>query len=90
MPEFEPLEENNERVRYLTDDEEDQLLDALHESVRPLIKVAIHTGMRRGELLNLTWDNVDLNVGVIFVRTSKSERVDGSRLARQFIKRWAS
>jgi integrase len=72
LPEFEPLDENNERVRYLTDDEELGLIDALPQSLRSLVTVAIHTGMRRGELLNLTWAEVDLVGGTIFVRKSKS------------------
>jgi integrase len=72
LPQFEPLDENNERVRYLMDDEERLLLDALPKSLRPLVIVAIHTGMRRGELLNLTWPDVDLVGGAVFVRRSKS------------------
>ncbi len=72
LPDFEPLDENNERVRYLTGDEERRLTDTLPQSLRPLITVAIHTGMRRGELLNLTWDDVDLVGSSVFVRRSKS------------------
>jgi integrase len=72
LPQFEPLDENNERVRYLTEDEERSLLDALPKFLGSLVIVAIHTGMRRGELLNLTWTEVDLVGGTVFVRRSKS------------------
>jgi integrase len=66
------LKANNTRVRYLTDDEETRLIEALPAWLRPLITIALHTGMRRGELLKLTWDEVDFVSGTIFVRTSKS------------------
>jgi integrase len=63
---------NNIRVRYLTDDEEARLLEAAPDWLAPLITVAIHTGMRRGELLRLKWSDVDFVSGTIFVRVSKS------------------
>ena len=54
--------EDNERNRYLSDEEEARLIAALDNQrtgLRPLVVLAIHTGMRRGELLNLRWANVD-------------------------------
>jgi integrase len=54
LPDIKALKTNNRRVRYLTDDEERRLLDALPERLRPLVVTAIHTGMRKGELLALT------------------------------------
>jgi integrase len=78
VPAIRKLKTNNARLRYLTDEEEGRLLEALPDSFRPLITVAIHTGMRKGELLNLSWDEVDFVSGTIFVRTSKSG--EGRRL----------
>lgn len=66
------LKENNARVRYLTPEEEVRLLEALPERFRPLIIVAIHTGMRQGELLRLRWEDVDFFSGTIMVRQAKS------------------
>nr|WP_321986615.1 tyrosine-type recombinase/integrase [uncultured Lichenicoccus sp.] len=54
------------RDRWLTRDEYDPLLDAaqaLH--VRLLIELALHTGARRGALLDLTWSQVDFETGLI-------------------------
>ena len=45
--------------------------------LRPLVVVAIHTGMRKGELLNLEWDQVNLEQGIIsLVDTKNGERRD--------------
>jgi integrase len=63
---------NNKRLRYLTDDEESRLLGALPERLRALIVVAIHTGLRKGELLKLTWDAMDFVSSTIDVREAKS------------------
>ena len=68
----------NERLRYLTTDEIGRLLAACRsEDVRkshlyPIVLLALHTGMRKGEILNLTWDRVDLANGVIIVTGTKS------------------
>jgi integrase len=36
----------------------------------PVTRLAIYTGMRRGELLGLTWDAIDLDNRVLHVRQS--------------------
>src|SRR5262249_11483148 len=63
---------NNKRVRYLTDEEEMKLRAQLPEWFRPLITLAIHTGMRKGELQNLKWQDVDLDTLSIRTREAKS------------------
>jgi integrase len=71
-------QENNARVRYLTDDEERGFFEALTERVRPLALVAIHTGLRLGELLRLRWPDIDFSSGSLHVREAKSG--EGRRL----------
>jgi integrase len=61
---------NNEVVRYLTRDQYDALLEAAGEGptyLRPLIVLAVHTALRRGNLLRLRWSQVDLKAKVIRV-----------------------
>lgn len=70
--------ENNARVRYLTDDEEAALLNEIAERMRPLVTVAIHTGLREGELLRLRWPDVDFGSASLHVREAKSG--EGRRL----------
>ena len=61
------LEENNRRLRYLTKDECRQLVEACDKHLRPIVVTALNTGMRKSEILNLKWENVDLNYGFILL-----------------------
>lgn len=66
------------RIRYLSNDERERLLAACRNSewpgLYPLVMLALGTGARRGELLNLKWSDVDLNSGrAILHRTKNGE-----------------
>ena len=63
---------NNKRVRYLTDEEEIKLQTQLPKWLRPVVTLAIQTGMRKGELQNLTWPDVDVTTRTIRIREAKS------------------
>lgn len=54
-----PLKENNARDRYLEPVEETRLLDAVEDWLRPMVILALHTGMRMGELLAIRRADVD-------------------------------
>jgi integrase len=58
---------------YFTDEELPVLLAALSDYDRPLVKLALLTGMRRGELLALRWSHVDLLNGTIHVRVAYTD-----------------
>jgi integrase len=36
-------------------------------NLKPIIIVALNTGMRKGEILNLKWDHIDFEVRIIKV-----------------------
>lgn len=55
----------------MTEDEEGRLLDVLPGHFKPLVVLAIHTGLRRGELINLHWDNIDFRTGTLTIKRSK-------------------
>ena len=66
------FKENNARNRCLSLEEEARLFAHLPESIKPLVTAALHTGMRRGELLALRWGDVDFFTGALRVREAKS------------------
>lgn len=66
------LREPPGRMKILSPDEAKKLLDACGPGLRPIVILALHTGMRRGEILGLKWGDVDFNRGVILVRRSKN------------------
>ncbi len=68
------LPEQNIVVRYLSDDEEKQLLAACSERMKPIVLCGLHTGMRRGEILGLKWEDVDLDQGLLRVRLTKNKK----------------
>ena len=63
--------QNNTIVRYLTKEEAECLINNSGD-LRLLIILALNTGMRRGEMFNLTWDNVDLKARLIHILISKN------------------
>jgi integrase len=70
-----PLRVNNRRLRYLSQEEITRLLSAADEILRPIVLTALHTGLRRGELFALTWQDIDLTLGVIrLLHTKNGER----------------
>lgn len=62
------LREPRERVRELRADEEARLFAALREDFHPIVRFALVTGVRLGEILRLTWDDVDWGGRLIWVR----------------------
>jgi integrase len=68
---------NPHEVHALSTDEARKLIQAARDSrIEALLIIAITTGVRRGELLGLRWDDVDLERGVLHIRRTMS-RVAG-------------
>ncbi len=66
------LPENNVRVRYLSDEEREALLAHCQGHLLDIVNIALHTGMRQGEILNLKWQDMDLGRRQIIVRDTKN------------------
>ncbi len=67
------------RNRILTDDELSRLFDALKPKIKssnhwvlPLTKFALESAMRRGEILGLRWEHIDLQKRIAFIPLTKN------------------
>jgi len=66
---------DNKRVRFLSRDEAARLLKAMSMRSRKLHDIcllSLYSGLRAGEIFNLTWGDVDFERGQLFVREPKS------------------
>ena len=60
------------RLRFLTQDEARLLVRACDDKLRPLVVLALHTGMRRGEILNLRWRDIDFDNRLLWIGETKT------------------
>ncbi len=66
------FKENNVKERILNGAEARKLLECAAAGIRPVLIVALNTGMRRNEILSLKWRGVDFVKGFILIEDSKS------------------
>ncbi len=64
--------ENNKLVRFLEKDELRRLLHYSDEALKPIITIAVNTGMRSSEIRFLKWGDVDLLRGIITLTVTKN------------------
>jgi integrase len=73
-----PVQEG--RIRYLSEAEIPALLGACEKQVTspwlyPLVALALNTGARQGELLQLRWEDLDLERGLIYFGKTKNRKL---------------
>ncbi|MDH4212179.1 MAG: site-specific integrase [candidate division WOR-3 bacterium] len=61
-----------EQLRYLQDEEIRTLLNCCADHLKPIVIMALNTGMRKGEILNLTWGDINLKTRMITIKNSKN------------------
>ena len=66
------LQERKIEMRILNKEEADRLIEAAPDYLKPIIIIALNTGMRKGEVLNLRWNDIDLDKHYIFIKEAKS------------------
>jgi integrase len=60
------------RIRYLEKEEIDRLLAHCCEHLKPIVIVALHTGMRKSEILGLKWHDIDIKRNIIHLLDTKN------------------
>jgi len=68
-------EKDNQKERILTEEEEGRLMKRSSEHLKPILAVALNTGMRLGEILGLKWNQIDFSTKKIRVEKTKSGKV---------------
>jgi len=66
------LREPKGRLRYLEREEIGKLLSNCSVRLRPIVNLALNTGMRRGEILGLKWHDVDFKREIIYLLDTKN------------------
>ncbi len=78
VPKIRLAKEPEGRLRFLEEDEITRLLTASAASknryLAAIVTIALHTGMRKGEIMGLEWERVDFSRGVILLEQTKSGR----------------
>jgi integrase len=64
--------ENNRRLRFLSKAECQELISSCDTHLKPIVITALNTGMRRGEILKLKWEQVDLKHEFILLDNTKN------------------
>ena len=72
------LKEDNQIIRYLSEDEEKRLFAVIPAHLKPIIVCALTTGLRLSNILNLKWESIDFNVG--FVEILRQENKGHKRI----------
>jgi integrase len=77
---------DNQRTEFLTEDELDRLLETLDNWPFPksaaLVRFALLTGLRRGEICKLTWSDVDFERNMVTLKNPKGGRTATIPLSR--------
>ncbi len=70
-----PLKDTGKRLRYLSKEDCQTLVNACQGLTRAIVITALNTGMRKGEILSLKWEQVDLkNNRILLDRTKNGKR----------------
>jgi integrase len=82
------LKENNERDRLLSPDEYARLLAYCPGHLKPMVKLGYFSGMRQGEIVGLTWGQVNLREGFIHLKPEDTKTNEGRDvpLTRELVK----
>lgn len=80
----------NQKERILSLDEEKRLLSVCDTYLHSIIVTALYTGMRKGEILSLKWENIDLANNLITIdqtnaKSKKTRRIPVNSVIRKLL-----
>lgn len=61
------------RERILTNEERERLVELASPNLKPILVVALHTGLRKGEVLGLRWENVRFGERLITILAAEAK-----------------
>jgi len=80
IPYIPMLKESNVRKGFFEYGEYLALKDTLPDYLKPIVTFAYHSGWRKAEILNLTWDRVDLEQGTVRLDPGETKNEEGRTL----------
>jgi integrase len=72
VPYFEMLSEDNRRTGFFEQEQYEAVLAKLPDYLKGVLTLGYWTGMRKAEILGLTWDKVDLFNRLVFLERTKN------------------
>jgi len=80
IPHIPMLKESNVRKGFFEYSEYSALKEALPDYLKPVVTFGFHSGWRKGEILSLTWDRVDLEQGIVRLDPGETKNEEGRTL----------
>jgi integrase len=71
------MKESNVRKGFFEHDEFIALKGTLPDDLKPVVAFAYHSGWRKGEIMGLTWDKVDLKQGIVRLNPGETKNDEG-------------
>ena len=69
------LKEPDAKLCFLSREEIARLIASCNKYFKPIVICALTTGMRKSEILDLQWNEVDMNKGLIHISNTKNGRI---------------
>jgi len=66
------FKESKGRLRFLLPEEINHLIDCCPSFLKPIVIVAVCTGLRKGEIVNIKWEDIDFRNRIIYIGNTKN------------------
>jgi len=76
-PVIDMFEEGEGRIRWLTRDEAESLIDELPSHQKAMVQFALSTGLRQSNILGLEWSQVDLERKIVWIHPDQAKAKRG-------------